>query len=229
MADEASAPQEPSFLDKFSGWYDTNKQNLQDIGEIATGIYSIFQGGLGQKSETPLVGYQGAIPHYVLNRNRLPIDDTGRRPGEAGRRYFSDTVYSQVPDTTTVAGDSSTQNFAAGGIASTFVPQQGLQPAKPPTPQQPQMMRPPQGIPNFLSGVSDGMADRVPASIDGQQPAALSDGEFVVPADVVSHLGNGNSNAGAQQLYQMLERIRKERTGNPKQGKQINPQQMLPR
>jgi hypothetical protein len=42
------------------------------------------------------------------------------------------------------------------------------------------------------------MADKVPATIDGTQEARLSDGEFVIPADVVSHLGNGNSNAGAK-------------------------------
>jgi len=81
----------------------------------------------------------------------------------------------------------------------------------------------------YLNGMTDGMADRIPASINGTQPAALSDGEFVVPADVVSHLGNGNSNAGAKELDQMLNRIRKERTGNPRQGKQINPNQFLRR
>ena len=50
------------------------------------------------------------------------------------------------------------------------------------------------------------MADLIPATIDGTQPAALSDGEFVIPADVVSHLGNGNSEAGAEQLYSMMDR-----------------------
>ena len=54
--------------------------------------------------------------------------------------------------------------------------------------------------PRYLDGHSDGMADKVPANIDGKRPAALSDGEFVIPADVVSHLGNGNSNAGAKVL-----------------------------
>jgi hypothetical protein len=83
--------------------------------------------------------------------------------------------------------------------------------------------------PRYLGGHSDGMADKVPASIDGRRPAALSDGEFVIPADVVSHLGNGNSNAGAKVLYQMMDRIRVARTGNKKQGKQINPAKFIPR
>jgi len=81
----------------------------------------------------------------------------------------------------------------------------------------------------YLDGHSDGMADRVPAQIDNRRPAALSDGEFVIPADVVSHLGNGNSNAGAKRLYKMMDDIRAARTGNPKQGKQINPDKFMPR
>lgn len=83
----------------------------------------------------------------------------------------------------------------------------------------------PQGM--YLGGPTDGMADQIPATIDNRQPAALSDGEFVIPADVVSHLGNGNSDAGAQQLYNMMERVRKARTGNPEQGRQIDPNKYL--
>lgn len=74
----------------------------------------------------------------------------------------------------------------------------------------------------------DGMSDDVPAMIDGTQKAALSQGEFVVPADVVSHLGNGSSDAGSKQLYGMMDKIRKARTGTKKQGKQINPERFMP-
>ena len=80
----------------------------------------------------------------------------------------------------------------------------------------------------YLQGNTDGMADKIPARIGQKQPAALSHGEFVVPADVVSHLGNGNSDAGAKKLYQMMDRIRVARTGNKKQGKQINPDKFMP-
>jgi len=80
----------------------------------------------------------------------------------------------------------------------------------------------------YLGGPTDGMADKVPARIDGRQEARLSDGEFVIPADVVSHLGNGNSNAGAQQLYAMMDRVRKARTGREAQGRQINPSKYVP-
>jgi hypothetical protein len=82
--------------------------------------------------------------------------------------------------------------------------------------------------PRFLSGGGDGMSDDIPATINNNQPARLADGEFVVPADVVSHIGNGSSKAGAKQLYSMMNKVRKARTGNPKQGKQINPSKYLP-
>lgn len=80
----------------------------------------------------------------------------------------------------------------------------------------------------YLNGESDGMADEVRANIDGRQEARLSDGEYVIPADVVSHLGNGNSDAGAKALDQMLSRVRRARTGNEKQGKEIDPKQVMP-
>lgn len=81
---------------------------------------------------------------------------------------------------------------------------------------------------HYLRGATDGMADKLPAHIDNNQPAALSHGEFVIPADVVSHLGNGNSDAGAKKLYQMMDRIRMDRTGTKKQGRQINPDKYMP-
>jgi len=80
----------------------------------------------------------------------------------------------------------------------------------------------------MLKGPGDGMSDSIPANINNKQPARLADGEFVVPADVVSHLGNGSTDAGAKQLYSMMNKVRKARTGNPKQGRQIQPRKYLP-
>ena len=71
------------------------------------------------------------------------------------------------------------------------------------------------------------MSDSIPATIGGKQEARLADGEFVIPADVVSHLGNGSSKAGAKQLYSMMDKVRSARTGTKKQGKQINPRKYL--
>jgi hypothetical protein len=72
------------------------------------------------------------------------------------------------------------------------------------------------------------MADEIPSNIDGVQPAKLSHGEFVIPADVVSHLGNGNSDAGAKVLYKMMDRVRQARTGSKEQGKEIEPEKFTP-
>ena len=81
----------------------------------------------------------------------------------------------------------------------------------------------------MLKGPGDGMSDDIPATIAGKQPARLANEEFVIPADVVSHLGNGSSEAGARVLYEMMDRVRKARTGTTKQGRQINPQKYLPK
>jgi hypothetical protein len=80
----------------------------------------------------------------------------------------------------------------------------------------------------MLKGPGDGMSDSIPGVIAGKQPARLADGEFVVPADVVSHLGNGSTDAGAKRLYSMMDKVRKARTGTKKQGKQINPNRFVP-
>ena len=162
----------------------------------------------------PVVGYQGSIPEYQAVRERVPMQaDPNRRPGSAGRRYFSDVQYADRPARQPMSVEQARQKaqtqaqglagMAAGGAI-------GMN----------------KGY--YLGGITDGMADKIPATIDGRQEARLSDGEFVIPADVVSHLGNGNSDAGANQLHQMMTRVRKERTGNPKQGKQIKPQNVLP-
>jgi len=80
----------------------------------------------------------------------------------------------------------------------------------------------------LLKGPGDGMSDNIPAMIGQKQPARLADGEFVIPADVVSHLGNGSTEAGANVLYKMMDKVRRARTGNAKQGKQINPNKFIP-
>lgn len=198
---------------------------LGGIGDFArSGVGSTLI-GLGAKelglldAKTPVVGYQGGVPEYQAVRERVPMQpDPNRRPGSAGRRYFSDVQYADRPERQSMTVEQARQQARtqAQGLASLNKPQMAAG-----------------GIIGmnkgyYLGGATDGMADKIPANIDGKQEARLSDGEFVVPADVVSHLGNGNSDAGAKQLHQMMTRVRKERTGNPKQGKQIKPQKMLP-
>ena len=82
----------------------------------------------------------------------------------------------------------------------------------------------------LLRGPGDGMSDDIPAVIKGQTPqrAALADGEFVIPADVVSHLGNGSTDAGAKRLYSMMDKVRQARTGRKAQGRQIKAEKYIP-
>jgi hypothetical protein len=80
----------------------------------------------------------------------------------------------------------------------------------------------------MLKGPGDGMSDDIPAVIGRKQPARLADGEFVVPADVVSHLGNGSTDAGAKRLYSMMDKVRHARTGKKKQAPAVKADKFLP-
>ena len=227
----------------------TNKDNEVDWKSVlatAGGLYGLYQ-GLNPTPPQP-VGYQGKIPEYEAVRQTVqPQYDPTRRPGSGGMRYFSDTTFAKPSEVT--AARTAAQEQAAGlaalnrqnpanqptptGIAAA----QGAQSADAregrPASQVIQDRPVPQfaegGIARFLSGGSDGMADKIKANIDGKQEARLSHGEFVIPADVVSHLGNGNSEAGANRLYDMMDRIRKARTGTTRQGRQINPNKFMPK
>ena len=84
-------------------------------------------------------------------------------------------------------------------------------------------------VEGMVEGPGDGMDDFVPAEMDdGSQDVLLSDGEFVVPADVVSGLGNGSTDAGAEELYGMMDRVRRERTGTTEQPDQVKVGGLLP-
>ena len=83
----------------------------------------------------------------------------------------------------------------------------------------------------LLRGPGDGVSDSIPAQIGDKQPARLADGEFVVPARIVSELGNGSTEAGAKQLYKMLDRVQNARgktTGKDKVAKNTNAAKLLP-
>jgi hypothetical protein len=80
----------------------------------------------------------------------------------------------------------------------------------------------------MLRGPGDGMSDSIPGVIGSKQPARLADGEFVVPADVVSHLGNGSTDAGARKLYAMMDKVRRARTGKKKQAPAVKTSRYMP-
>jgi hypothetical protein len=83
----------------------------------------------------------------------------------------------------------------------------------------------------LLKGPGDGVSDSIPATIGNRQPARLADGEFVVPARIVSELGNGSTDAGARKLYAMMQRIQQARgktVGNGKVAVNSRAEKLLP-
>ena len=250
--------------------------NFAGLATGAMGLYSLF--GNKSSSTAPTGGYNVPVPKQNAVRAQIPYPaDPNRRPGEAGRSYFTgsnwlgDTEYTSPEN---AAALQTAANTKAQGIASAYVPKTAtVNPYTVGTKVFPTKYNPvvatgtgtgmgtgtgtttnasgvasllpisereavnaaegglmsfAKGGANYLRGKTDGMADKLNTSIDNRQAAKLSHGEFVIPADVVSHLGNGNSDAGAEKLYQMMAKIRKARTGNPKQGKRINPDKFMP-
>ena len=219
-------------LDALGGLF-TDSKGKTDYGNLISLGGAILGGtGIGGSS-TPTTGYQGTVPEYDVQREVVPgTYDPNRRPGSGGQRYFTQTQY--VPKSATPAQPMSAEGLAALNAANPA--RQERRPGGPrtPVPVQDEVQELAAGgiaqlkKGQYLNGASDGMADKVPANIDGVQEARLSDGEFVIPADVVSHLGNGNSDAGAKVLKDMMSRVRKARTGNTKQGKEIDPKKFIP-
>jgi hypothetical protein len=76
----------------------------------------------------------------------------------------------------------------------------------------------------YLSGPGDGMSDHIPATINGKQPAKLSDGEFVLPADIVASIGNGSNKAGSKKLYEIMDKIRQSKYGRKTQPPRMSDQ-----
>jgi len=220
------------------------------VAAAAGGLYGLYQSQ--QKPEK--TGYQGKIPTYEAVREAVPgTSDQTRRPGSGGQRYFSQVKYAAPGEAATAARTAAqteaagletlnrgnparqerdpTHQAAARGEESANV-REG-RPASEVIQDKPVPQYAAGGITGlaqgrYLGGPTDGMADKLKAQIDGKQEARLSHGEFVIPADVVSHIGNGNSEAGAKRLYSMMDRIRTARTGTAKQGKQINPNKFMP-
>jgi len=123
------------------------------------------------------------IPALSANRSQLPYAPTGR-PGAGGQTYFSPTTY------TPKAAEGGLMGLAGGGMSNLGGYSDGGR---------------------LLRGPGDGVSDSIPATIGGKQPARLAEGEFVVPARIVSELGNGSTNAGANKLYDMMDRVQKTR------------------
>jgi hypothetical protein len=223
--------------------------DLAALGTAAAGIYN-------QMNKGESGGYSKPVPKMDMVREQVQYNDPNRAPGSTGRQYFTDPRFVGQGDADAMAAAKSASSQQASGLQAaaqtapvpapnpyagkmnlSYAQQRPVQTAGAGLPQIPTQLNEQGGIPmasggladagRYLQGKTDGMADEIETSIDGEQPALLSHGEFVIPADVVSHLGNGNSEAGAEKLYAMMDKIREARTGTTEQGKQIDADQFL--
>ena len=174
------------------------------IGPQIAGVagLSYLLNQLSGGSGNPYRGYTGGIPTYTATREQTPYSTTTmtnaqgqtvpRRPGSGGITYFKPTTYTKAADGGLTEGFPSEPviRMNVGGISSLGGYSDGGQ---------------------LLKGPGDGVSDSIPATIGEKQPARLADGEFVIPARIVSELGNGSTEAGARKLYAMMERIQKSR------------------
>lgn len=189
----------------------STKSSPPGLSTLGTGLLGL--GALGAAASAldgdKLPAQFGAAPKRLkLNWNQAAID--APKNGVAYGQQYLNPTFEEVDEEEVVAAQGGLMSLASGGPTSGslgYYSDGG----------------------RLLRGPGDGMSDNIPATIAQRQPARLADGEFVIPADVVSHLGNGSTDAGSRVLYDMMNRVRKARTGNPKQGKQINPLKFIPK
>ena len=150
-----------------------------------------------------MAGITGLPTENVQSRYQAAMGPNmlARRPGSGGVTYFSPMQYSPIGNFTTTAPAAPVETpetivaagggmMKSGGISDLGGYSDGGR---------------------LLRGPGDGVSDSIPASINNKQPARLADGEFVIPARIVSELGNGSTEAGARKLYAMMDRIQKSR------------------
>ena len=168
-------------------------RNMNQFGITPERIAGITQAPVSQINSL----YQGAMGPNMA----------ARRPGSGGVTYFSPMTYTPqaaapaAPAAPAEPAVAAPQNpiieptYAAGGMAHGGLGSLGHY----------------SDGGRLLKGPGDGVSDDIPAMIGNNQPARLADGEFVIPARIVSEIGNGSTDAGARKLYAMMDRIQKAR------------------
>ena len=166
---------------------------------VSPGLLKMIAGGLGLGGLGSLLGqqqqqapaqtpYTGPLSNIKMGSNYTPYTYKPYAGGGAVGEMLNNDQYTMAvgyPDYASNFSPTGTA-MAAGGIASLGGYSDGGR---------------------LLRGPGDGVSDSIPAMIGNKQPARLADGEFVIPARIVSELGNGSTEAGARQLYAMMDRI----------------------
>jgi hypothetical protein len=191
---------EPSFFNKFLG--NAASKGVKETG--VGGLYGLAKYGGAAAAPLLMAAFSpsagGSLPaanklrpfDYTYNPGRVADPQAGYTGAESGQRtYFNPTFTRTAAAGGMLTSDTPVNSlYASGGISTLGGYSDGGQ---------------------LLRGPGDGVSDSIPADIGGKQPARLADGEFVVPARIVSELGNGSTEAGAKQLYAMLNRVQNAR------------------
>jgi hypothetical protein len=189
-----------------TGTYNPSDSEIRDYITRPGMSDALVARGMNQFGISPdrIAGITG-LPAATVNQRyqaALGPNVMARRPGSGGVTYFSPMQYAKAgaapvkeeaavdPAPVEVAAAGGLMGYAGGGIANLGGYSDGGR---------------------LLKGPGDGVSDSIPAMIGKRQPARLADGEFVIPARIVSELGNGSTEAGARKLYAMMDRIKKAR------------------
>jgi hypothetical protein len=197
--------------------YNPSTQEIKDYISRPGITDAMVARGMNQFGITPdrIAGITGLTTDAVNQRYQAAMGPnmTARRPGSGGVTYFSPMQYTKAaapaaPASTPPANEQGKtwdygvaapveqaasggmMGYGSGGISTLGGYSDGGR---------------------LLRGPGDGVSDSIPATIGGRQPARLADGEFVVPARIVSELGNGSTDAGAKKLYAMMDRVQNAR------------------
>ena len=84
------------------------------------------------------------------------------------------------------------------------------------------------GVALLIEGEGDGLSDDIPATIDGEQPARVADGEVYIPADIVAQLGEGDPEEGAEMLYELIDKVRQAAHGKKTQQREVDLNEVMP-
>ena len=188
--------------------YNPSTQEIKDYISRPGITDAMVARGMNQFGITPdrIAGITGLTTDAVNQRYQAAMGPnmTARRPGSGGVTYFSPMQYTKTPAAPASvappaesvaapveqAASGGMMGYGSGGISNLGGYSDGGR---------------------LLRGPGDGVSDSIPATIGGRQPARLADGEFVVPARIVSELGNGSTDAGAKKLYAMMDRVQNAR------------------
>lgn len=205
---------------KTGGAYDPLK-----LAKLGVGLYA------ASRPNTPvLTGYQGKIPKYTASRNMLTAPPEGRRPGSGGIDYGGGVTYRNPNGEIVFSNERPVLSAAKGGLVSDgfVVPADVVSHLGNGSSEAGLKLLASKFGAEPIKGEGDGMSDSIPTKIDGVQEARVANEEAFISPEMVERIGGGSSEKGAKKLYAMMDRIRKDRTGTTKQGKQIEPSKYMP-